>query len=781
MHRFGEIMEEIRRKTTPMRRTSFMYLLIEERGDVDIRHMSLFHLIDSDEFLLLRSFMALQHFPASLFDLLQSDKPFSAAMRRRTQLPQFRKMLPTAVHPLYWEDMLQTPGVVIMTGNVLPEWLVKLSDVRPVALLTSSEQTLRKAKPLTNVPAGLLKGLADIREFYRVVGELIERLRAVPDLLDQIPDKLLTIDTSNLLALRPRLEFIDYLPSPQPWAGRSAAILYNRLSNAAEEPSLLGPEFDDAPMCPPAMLNWATAACGVLMAREHGLGIPRSAGVKPAEVNRLATLLRSSATPKEKFDRFMSVGRLVSGGGDIRRPFLTVPVPRLDALRKPTAGMTPDLVEPLHRRIATRAVTDFLGGEKQSEFESSDAKDIYVTTQHTILQEQRLLACEAVWLSSVDDRVPIQLRPFRGDVPNALRDFVNALTNNSKKSSELFQVLEIALAESLPPGIVDSVLKRASSVMLFSDYPYEWTLIEDRPLCLYRPTARVPLSMNSWYNMSAALLEPYKLTPASPDKVLILDLIERQDKIRPYSEAFIRSSANIGNKFTRASPKNAKEARQLIRELSPEIVLIDSHGRYEQQKDEVSIQMDGNWCAFNELLSGPPTPPVWIVSACETAQAEALRGCVVRSLLSRGAYTVVATLARVDGFIASMLAGRLLADVYQPLPNGGERSFLDIFFTTQLTTALIYDPLLPLVHKAETDPEIRNRFNQMRLEIVHWLHGKALDRTTCDEEIATKLSECLMNHDLYDLHRNLQAAGHIRPETLLFSIYGFPDRVTVAP
>jgi hypothetical protein len=40
----------------------------------------------------------------------------------------------------------------------------------------------------------------------------------------------------------------------------------------------------------------------------------------------------------------------------------------------------------------------------------------------------------------------------------------------------------------------------------------------------------------------------------------------------------------------------------------------------------------------------------------------------------------------VDAFIASMLAGRLLADVYQPLPGSEERSFLDIFFVTQLTT-----------------------------------------------------------------------------------------------
>jgi hypothetical protein len=525
-----------------------MYLLIEERRETDMRQMSQFHFVDSDEFLLLRAFMALQHLPANLFALIPTNKPFTAAMARIRELPQFRKILPTVVHPRYWNDMLQTPGVVVMTGNLIPEWVSKLSSVRPIALLTSSEQTLAQAKLLPNVSPGLLKGFADIREFYRALGELLERCKAFPALLDQIPESLNSIDSARLLALRPRLDFIDYLPSPQPWVGRSAAILYNRLSNATEEPSLFGSAFDD-PMLAPAMFNWAKDACAVMMARENGIAIPQSSGIKRADVNALARLLRSSATAKEKFNEFMRIGRLVSGKGVIRRPFVTVPVPRLDTLRKTPSGMTTDIDTPMRRRMATKAVIDFMRNEERTEFASSDEEEAYLNSHYTILQEQRLLACQAVWLSSIEGRIPIQLRPFRGNVPNAFKDLLNALAHNSKKSSELFQSLEVALAASLPQGFVEQILKRASSVTLFSDYPYEWTLIDYQPLCLYRPTARVPLSMNSWYNVSAALLKPYELTPRNPSKVLVLDLIQKGDTIRHYSDVFIRSSANIGNRF----------------------------------------------------------------------------------------------------------------------------------------------------------------------------------------------------------------------------------------
>ena len=154
-----------------MRRTSFMYILVEERRRQDMRHVSNFHLIDSDEFLLSRCLMTLQLLPSNLFAMLPTNKPFTAAMMRRRELPQFRKILPTEVNPLYWEDMLQTPGLVIMTANVIPDWLPKLTAVRPVALLTSSEHTLQEAKSLVGVSVGLLKGFADIREFYRVTGD----------------------------------------------------------------------------------------------------------------------------------------------------------------------------------------------------------------------------------------------------------------------------------------------------------------------------------------------------------------------------------------------------------------------------------------------------------------------------------------------------------------------------------------------------------------------------------------------------------------------------------
>src|SRR4029077_17644787 len=98
---------------------------------------------------------------------------------------------------------------------------------------------------------------------------------------------------------------------------------------------------------------------------------------------------RSSADAKDKFHEFLRIGEIVSGKGDIRRPFLTVPVPRLDVLKNPSEGMSPDLTTGEHRRLAARAVADFIRGEEAKEFSSPQAEDVYSNSRYTILQEQR--------------------------------------------------------------------------------------------------------------------------------------------------------------------------------------------------------------------------------------------------------------------------------------------------------------------------------------------------------------------------------------------------------
>jgi len=50
---------------------------------------------------------------------------------------------------------------------------------------------------------------------------------------------------------------------------------------------------------------------------------------------------------------------------------------------------------------------------------------------------------------------------------------------------------------------------------------------------------------------------------------------------------------------------------------------------------------------------------------------------------------------------SSDVRGNLLNEIHNPMKRGGDRDFLRVFFQTQVWTAILYDPLLPLIRRAD--------------------------------------------------------------------------------
>ena len=170
-------------------------------------------------------------------------------------------------------------------------------------------------------------------------------------------------------------------------------------------------------------------------ARQRWSGSRPTAALRPQ--SNLRDLARHPAPhcrrhlSREIEDRFMEVGRSASGNGTIRHPFLTVPVPRVETIKKIPQGMTPDLDQPFHRNLALGAVADFVAGKKRKKFSSEEAEDVYDASRHTILQEQRLLACQTSWLAAVNVRTFTSTLEKRRSASHVLT--VNALVTHYRE------------------------------------------------------------------------------------------------------------------------------------------------------------------------------------------------------------------------------------------------------------------------------------------------------------------------------------------------------------
>ena len=86
---------------------------------------------------------------------------------------------------------------------------------------------------------GLLEGKEDLRQFYAALRNLCAFVASATRWSTDARDAIRPLASVHLLAERSRLDFIPAMPLPPTDQGRSAAYLYNRLSNNVEEPTLV--------------------------------------------------------------------------------------------------------------------------------------------------------------------------------------------------------------------------------------------------------------------------------------------------------------------------------------------------------------------------------------------------------------------------------------------------------------------------------------------------------------------------------------------------------------
>ena len=756
-------------------RTIIAYVLV--RTAVDGTHnTTVFRLLPIADFYLLRCFMALALFPSNTATIRGTGFPFLDAVTRIATLPQPRVVEPgSRPDPALWRDMHRMPFVVLLVADHLPRWAFELARKRPTIVASQHDEVLRTAEGLGSFPARLA-GTGDLREFYGALQELATALLALEDPGSDFHDHLSSVAAGNLFEERSRLRFLPGLPLPPTDAGRSGCYLYNRLSNNVDEPTIAAAVPEESTKFFRMAFNWTFSACRLLALVETGVEPPGDLGVTVAELGEAYGRLLGDAIDSDKFNLLMHLGERASRARPVPS-FVTVPVPRRDIIR----GKVPTGIDVKDQSrwssVLLRALRDLSEGHGKARFSSAYAQRVYDRARETLLVEDRLLSCASATLAARLGAEPLQLGPRDALVYSAVENLHGAIEANSRKVSTLFRRVEVELRGLIQADALSRIGAGTAPVTFFSDLPFEWTASGDWPLCLTKPVARIPIGVTRWDVLTAALEAPVAIDSRDAARVLMLDLIDRNDPIRESTESFIASSTRLGQHYTYATPRNGAEAARVLGTGGIDIVVLDAHCSYERSTDTLRVGLPEGMFTVGELMPHGRVPPLWILSACDTSVTGALRGCFVRRLLAMGAVCVVATLAPVDAFTASMFVGKLLTGIYSPVERREDRDFHTEFFDTQITTAILYDPLLPLIRKAVRRPELRQKLGFVIGEFYAWARTAQLGAREFRVGGAQKLSSSLEGCGLAGLHHAHQASGAIRPETLLFTAFGAPGRI----
>ena len=571
--------------------------------------------------------MALLHFPAHADYILGNGRPFFEALLRFRLAPSFRKTPIDRLQARLEHDLCRAPLVAVGTGPRVPEWLDGLAAARPLILFSQWEEVIDRSAQMDGVCPVLLKGQEDLRRFYVALRRMCAARSESKDLDRNVRLRLRELAERDLLQHRSRLNFIPPQPLPQPDHGRSAVYLLNRLSNNVEQPAL---QAEDTPATEwqfPELLRHSLRASAALASVEEDRFTLEDFKVDRGEVEAIHSMLLEDGDETEQFRAFLTLGQRVANRKASSSRFLTVPTPRKDFVRgRVPPGVTLETNHKAMVKSGLKALRDFVK-RTQSQRPTGDLeRQRYDRARETLLLEQRFLACETAYLASSVGAIPWQLGVGDNSVYSAIQDLTQAIGARSRKVSRLFRNVESRLATMMPPDLLSALATGQSTVHVLSDLPIEWTMIDGWPLCLTRPVSRIPMAVTDWDVLVAAIEAPARINVNTPERVLVLDLIARDDPIRSISDIFASVSSGLSQNYTYASPVNGRELREAIQRTSAEIVVLDTHGEYRRVEDEVLIGLPGGPVPLDELLPDGRVPPVWILSACDTS----VTGCSER-------------------------------------------------------------------------------------------------------------------------------------------------------
>ncbi len=231
----------------------------------------------------------------------------------------------------------------------------------------------------------------------------------------------------------------------------------------------------------------------------------------------------------------------------------------------------------------------------------------------------------------------------------------------------------------------------------------------------------------------------------------------------------------MGQRYTYRRYSRPAELKEILSSLSPEIVVLDTHGDYNEMLDQLTVYLGTRPANARDFVPAVQVPAVWILSACEMAVVGAITASLVGNLLERGAICVIATLQKIDALAASIFVGRLLTEIYSPAIHGAHENLSEAFFNAQLTTSCLYDPILPLLRKAEHDTRMKAIYTVI-IEFIAELADKPMNPRLYRNQASRLLYERLSAHGLLRDQADSVISGQVTPQSLLFSAFGAPTR-----
>ncbi|MCE9584533.1 MAG: CHAT domain-containing protein, partial [Planctomycetes bacterium] len=350
---------------------------------------------------------------------------------------------------------------------------------------------------------------------------------------------------------------------------------------------------------------------------------------------------------------------------------------------------------------------------------------------------------------------------------------------NGLKILKMLRGIGLDAAALIPQEAVLS-LRRAGDVTIFSNFPLGLSILggHTSPLCCSRPV---------WYRPLLPLTSAMQMEVNPPDgiylghsmRVLVLDCLQPDDPVRTMCSAGWHAIKTLlsgvkSSSFAQVNVRTEDEFRAALLANPSEILILCAHGQYLRDANSASVVIGD---VPTQLTNLEGLPPVVLLSSCATSPRGVGAVSVADLLLRGGALAVISTLIPILASRNALLMMRFFE--YLSLAVSGKaplRTLADVWQATASTNALFdilttSDRIATWAREPHANGDVVSEFMIRSAKRVRMTH--------LYEDTQLILEEIARDRGFLDVLRSTLKSQGFLPETLFYTMLGWPERIIV--
>jgi hypothetical protein len=322
----------------------------------------------------------------------------------------------------------------------------------------------------------------------------------------------------------------------------------------------------------------------------------------------------------------------------------------------------------------------------------------------------------------------------------------------------LFRAVQDDLLAAIDARLMARISQSTSGIKLVCDAPLEWLPVDDVPLCIRHDVTRIPATPG---NLSMSLLiegDEMDLPLSAFNEILYVDAIEEGNSIFGILSAEMKRIEPLleGVAIRHERPRTVDEFVEIVNSFSGACMLFDGHGSHETSTNIGEISIQEETVDVWKLVDRMRSPPIVILSACDTHAIDRSHATSANGFLMLGAKSVIATLLPIDARDAARYAARFILRLSRFLPaaliefersmrwhevvGGVTRSEL----LTDIAAGFEREDLISTKERMRIVGDVANEINRGNREWYQLLHRELAEHSAVGESEVRALMKSLI-------------------------------------